>query len=41
MITGISAIANGGYLMEPHIVKELVDQNGVVQKAYDPWSGAR
>lgn len=28
MITAVSAIANGGNLMEPHVVKEIKDDNG-------------
>ncbi|MDP3973650.1 MAG: penicillin-binding protein 2 [Candidatus Daviesbacteria bacterium] len=31
MITAISAIANGGYLMEPQIVKTIKDNNQVVE----------
>lgn len=30
MITAVSSIANGGYLMEPHIVKSIKDENGGV-----------
>jgi len=36
MITAVSAIVNGGYLMKPHIVKEFIDSNGVVQKTVEP-----
>ncbi len=28
MVMAVSAIANGGYLMEPHIVKRIIDENG-------------
>lgn len=28
MITAVSALANGGNLMEPHIVKEIIEENG-------------
>lgn len=28
MITAVSAIANGGYLMEPHIVKRIIGEDG-------------
>ena len=28
MITAVSTIANGGYLMEPHVVKEIKDEKG-------------
>lgn len=31
MITAVSSIANGGKLMEPHIVKEIKDEKGVVE----------
>lgn len=27
-ITGVSAVANGGYLMQPHVVSKIVDSNG-------------
>ena len=33
-VRAISAIVNGGYLLQPHIVKEIIDQNGnTVQKS--------
>lgn len=33
MIRGIAAIANGGYLVTPHVVKEILDDDGnVIQK---------
>ena len=28
MITGISAAVNGGYLVQPHLVSEIIDSNG-------------
>lgn len=28
MVTAVSSIANGGYLMEPHVVKSIKDENG-------------
>lgn len=31
MIVAVSAIANGGNLMEPHVVKEIKDENGVFE----------
>lgn len=34
-ITGVSAVANGGSLLKPHIVKALVDDDGNVIKSYD------
>lgn len=36
LINAISAISNGGNLMKPRLVKELVDENGEVQISYDP-----
>ena len=36
MITAVSAVANNGMLMEPHIVKSLADSNGNVVKSYEP-----
>jgi stage V sporulation protein D (sporulation-specific penicillin-binding protein) len=36
MITAVSAVVNGGYLMEPHIVKEIVDSNGTVIQSVEP-----
>ena len=34
-IVGISAIANGGKIVTPHIVKAIVDNNGNVIKSFD------
>lgn len=36
MVTALSAIANGGKLMKPRIVKSIVDNNGVVVKNFEP-----
>ncbi len=36
LVTAISAIANGGYLMEPRIVKELRTSSGIVASKYNP-----
>ena len=36
LITAISAIANNGKLMKPHIVKAIVDNNKNVIKEYEP-----
>ncbi|MBE7031925.1 MAG: stage V sporulation protein D [Ruminococcaceae bacterium] len=36
MVTMVSAVANGGKLMKPHIVKQLVDENGNVIEDYKP-----
>lgn len=35
-LAAVAAVANGGKLMEPHIVKEIVDANGKVQKQMKP-----
>lgn len=32
MLRAVGAIASGGKLMEPHVVKEVIDQNGKVMK---------
>ena len=34
-LTAISTIANGGYAVTPHLLKEIVDENGTVIKSYD------
>lgn len=34
MITAVAAVANGGYYVKPHIVKELLDNNGNVIKSF-------
>ena len=36
MVTMVSAIANGGKLMKPHLVKQLVDENQNVVEEYEP-----
>lgn len=36
MITAVSAVVNGGYLLQPHLVKEYIDSEGVVQKTVEP-----
>ncbi len=36
LITGISAIANGGVLMRPLLVKEIIANDGKVKKKYNP-----
>ncbi len=36
LINAVSAISNGGKLMEPRLVKELIDENGQVQVSYEP-----
>lgn len=34
--TAISAVVNDGKLMKPHVVKEIVDDNNVAMKKFDP-----
>ncbi len=34
-IAGVSAVANGGKLLKPHVVKALVDDEGNIVKSYD------
>jgi len=36
MITMVSAVANGGKLMKPHLIKQLVDENGNVVEEIEP-----
>lgn len=36
MITAASAIANGGNIVQPHIVKEILDEDGNIVKRIDP-----
>lgn len=36
LINALSAIANGGDLMKPRLVKELVDEEGKIQQTFDP-----
>ncbi|MBQ8897796.1 MAG: PASTA domain-containing protein [Clostridia bacterium] len=36
LITAVSAVVNGGYLMEPYVVDALVDANGNVVEQYEP-----
>jgi stage V sporulation protein D (sporulation-specific penicillin-binding protein) len=36
MITGISAVANGGFLMQPQLVKEVRDSKGKVVEKIEP-----
>lgn len=35
MVTAIAAVANGGKLVQPHIVKEITDSTGKVVKTFD------
>ncbi len=35
MITAISAAVNGGYLVSPHLVSEIIDANGNTVKTFD------
>ncbi|MBR2020578.1 MAG: PASTA domain-containing protein [Clostridia bacterium] len=34
-ITAVSAVANGGYLVKPHLVSSITDENGTVIKSFD------
>ncbi len=36
MVTGVSAIANGGTLYEPHVVKQILDSDGNVLETIEP-----
>lgn len=36
LVNAVSAISNGGNLMKPRLVKELIDENGDVQLSYEP-----
>lgn len=36
LLTAVSAITNGGNLMEPRIVKQLIDEDGNVKKNFEP-----
>ncbi len=36
MITAAAAIANGGNIVQPHIVKEILDEDGNIVKRIDP-----
>ncbi len=36
MITAISAVANGGYLMQPYVVQQVLDENGNVVSNTEP-----
>lgn len=40
-IRGIAAVANGGYLVTPHLVKEMTDSDGNVVYTYDNDSKVR
>jgi len=36
MITAASAAVNGGYLMQPHLIKQITDSNGNILEAMEP-----
>lgn len=36
MITAAATIANGGKIVQPHVVKEILDENGNIVKSIDP-----
>ena len=35
MITAVAAVANGGYLVQPHLVNRIIDDDGNIIKATD------
>lgn len=35
MVTAAAAIANGGHLVQPHIVKQIIDSDGNIVKSFD------
>ena len=36
LITAVSAVANGGYLMKPYVVSELINADGTIAERHDP-----
>ena len=36
LITAVSAVANGGYLMKPHVIQQVLDADGNVIQNYSP-----
>ncbi|NLO47320.1 MAG: PASTA domain-containing protein [Clostridiales bacterium] len=36
LVTAVSAVANGGYLMEPYVVQKIISPNGDVLKTAEP-----
>ncbi len=36
LITAVSAVANGGNLMQPYIVKEILAEDGSIVKSTEP-----
>ena len=41
LVTGVSAVVNGGKLMEPMLVKEITDADGYVVEEYEPTTVRR
>ncbi|ABW68596.1 peptidoglycan D,D-transpeptidase FtsI family protein [Desulfosudis oleivorans] len=41
LVTALSAVANDGVLMKPHVVKAVVDENGSVVRQYGVTQGRR
>ena len=35
MITAAAAVANGGYLVQPHVVSQILDDEGNIVKTID------
>ncbi len=36
LITAVSAVANGGYLMQPYIVQKVLDSEGNIKSSFEP-----
>ena len=36
LITAVSAVANGGYLMKPYVVSEILNTDGTISERHDP-----
>jgi cell division protein FtsI (penicillin-binding protein 3) len=36
LVTGLSAIANGGFLMRPYVVEKILNEKGVVVQSFQP-----
>ncbi|MFH1379035.1 MAG: penicillin-binding protein 2 [bacterium] len=36
MVNAYSVVANGGYLMEPHVIKNIINQKGIIEWSAEP-----
>lgn len=36
MITAVCATVNGGYLVQPHVVRQVIDEDGNIVESYEP-----